>query len=199
MDVETLRTDARFLGIGEGEIDTTPLQMANAYATLLGGGRHVTPRILAGTPPQVTQAFTLPRGVLEVIKDSMRKTVTQGTAKETFRDIKLPVAGKTGTADVSNKPVLDENGEHMVDLNRPLKNRDKTPALGPNGEQLYAKMYEPGAHSWFVGYAPADNPKFVIVAFKEFAGYGGKYAGPLVREAVLQLQRRNYLPAVDVK
>jgi cell division protein FtsI/penicillin-binding protein 2 len=157
----------------------------------------VIPRILADTPSHETQVFTLPGGALEVLKDAMRKTVKSGTAREVFRDMKLPVAGKTGTADVSNRPVM-ENGEQAVDLNYPLKNRDGTPALGPNGEQLYKKLYEDGEHSWFAGYAPADDPKFVIVAFKEFAGGGGKHAAPLVKEAVLHLQRHNYLRAVDV-
>jgi penicillin-binding protein 2 len=204
-DTDTLRNEARFFGIGEGGIDSTPLQIANAYATLLRGGREVTPRILAATPVHESQSFTLAPGTLGIIKDAMRKTVTIGTAKETFRDLKLAgpggpgVGGKTGTADVTNKPVLDENGEQAVDKDHPLTNRDGTPALGPNGERLYRKLYDRGTHSWFVAFTPVDRPKFVIVAFKEFAGYGGKYAAPIVKEAILDLERHGYLPPADVR
>ena len=59
-------------------------------------------------------------------------------------------------------------------------------------------MYERGTHSWFAGYAPADNPKFVVVALKVFGGYGGKFAAPMVKEAFVQLERHNYLKAADV-
>jgi penicillin-binding protein 2 len=198
-DVDTLRNEARFFGIGEGGIDATPLQIANAYATLLRGGRVIAPRILASTPVQSSQAFTLSPGTLETIKNAMRMTVQIGTAKDTFKGMQLPVAGKTGTADVTNKPVFDENGEQAVDKEHPLTNRDGTPALGPNGERLYRKLYEDGTHSWFVGYAPANEPKFVVVAFKEFAGYGGKFAAPIVKEAMLDLERHGYLEPKDVR
>jgi penicillin-binding protein 2 len=198
-DTDTLRNEARFFGIGEGGIDATPLQIANAYATLLRGGKMVMPRILADTPVHASQAFTLAPGTLDIVKSAMRKTVQIGTAKDTFKGMRLDVAGKTGTADVTNKPVFDENGEQAVDKEHPLTNRDGTPALGPNGERLYRKLYEDGTHSWFVGYAPAERPKFVVVAFKEFAGYGGKFAAPIVKEAMLELERHNYLPAADVR
>jgi cell division protein FtsI/penicillin-binding protein 2 len=45
-------------------------------------------------------------------------------------------------------------------------------------------------HSWFIGFAPADNPRFAIAVIKEFAGYGSEEAAPVgkkVLEAALKL------------
>jgi cell division protein FtsI/penicillin-binding protein 2 len=50
----------------------------------------------------------------------------------------------------------------------------------------------------FVGYAPADNPRFIVAAVMEWGGHGGARAAPMVREAFIQLQRHNYLPRTDV-
>lgn len=41
-------------------------------------------------------------------------------------------------------------------------------------------------HAWFVGFAPAENPKIAVAAVVENAGGGGTNAGPIVREVILQ-------------
>jgi cell division protein FtsI/penicillin-binding protein 2 len=99
---------------------------------------------------------------------------------------------------MDNRPVFDDAGNPVFDPDRPVKNRDGTPKLDADGEPMLRQALEKGTHSWFIGYAPADKPKFVVVALKEFGGFGATYAAPLVREAFLQLERHDYLPRLDV-
>lgn len=195
-DASEERTDSLFLGIGQGPVTATPLQMANAYATLLRGGLAITPRILLDEAPRGAQRFTLDPNVVSAVRAGMEAVVTRGTAQDIFSGMQLPVAGKTGTADTV-RPAFDDNGNPVFDPSRPLVDKNGKPRLGADGKPLYARARQKGTDAWFVGYAPADRPKFVVAAVMEFGGYGGKAAAPMVREAFLQLEKHHYLEDVD--
>lgn len=189
--------DARRLGIGQGPIAVTPLQMANAYATMLRKGVAIPPRILEGSPAPQTQAYPVSDAMLGVARAGMERVVTSGTAREAFSGFKLRVAGKTGTAEHPGA-VFDDQGKPVDDTTRPLLNPDKTPKLKADGTPAYAQLVETNDDAWFVGYAPADNPRFIVAAVMEWGGHGGARAAPMVHEAFVQLQRHNYLPRTDV-
>ncbi|MCW2544816.1 MAG: penicillin-binding protein 2, partial [Frankiales bacterium] len=110
--------DAVLFAIGQGDVLVTPLQLVMAYAALANGGTVFEPRLTKGflsadgksysVQPAVKKA-TLPvsAGVLSYIRNALTG-VTQpgGTAQSAFSSFPLgqvPVAGKTGTADVLNK------------------------------------------------------------------------------------------------
>ncbi len=192
------RTEALLLGIGEGHIGASPLQMANAYATLLRGGLAISPRIVVGNPPKQEQRFRLDSNVLATVRAGMEGVVSRGTAKEIFRGMHLPIAGKTGTADTS-RPMFDEQtGQPVYDTSRPILDPDGHPRLDPDGKPLYRRASQSGPDAWFVAYAPADNPQYVVAAVMEFGGFGGKAAAPMVKEALLQMERHGYLEKMDV-
>ncbi|MCL2645388.1 MAG: penicillin-binding transpeptidase domain-containing protein [Phycisphaerales bacterium] len=185
--------NAILMGIGQGPVFATPLQMASAYATLLRGGQWIQPHIFADTVPQTSQMFHIAPEHLAAIREGMRRTVTVGTAKKVMT-LHIPVAGKTGTADVKRK-AFDDEGHPVFD---PLKNADGTPKLGPDGQPQFARAFTAGTDAWFVGYVPADKPKFVIAAVMEFGGHGGAFSAPIVKETILQLEKHRYLPQMDV-
>jgi penicillin-binding protein 2 len=190
-------TEALLLGIGESHVAVTPLQMANAYATLLRGGLAISPRIVLGNPPQRQQRFQLDPNVVATVRAGMEGVVTRGTAKEIFRGMHLPIAGKTGTADTS-RPAFDDNGQPLYDTSRPILDVTGHPRLDADGRPLYHRASQPGTDAWFVAYAPADNPQYVVAAVMEFGGFGGKAAAPMVKEALLQMERHGYLEKMDV-
>jgi cell division protein FtsI/penicillin-binding protein 2 len=51
-----------------------------------------------------------------------------------------------------------------------------------------------GDDAWFVGYAPANKPKYVLAAIVEMGGDGGRRAGPIVKTCIQLMQQRGYLP-----
>jgi penicillin-binding protein 2 len=84
--------------------------------------------------------------------------------------LKVKVAGKTGTAQVSSIS--------QVEVNR-LKE-----------SQL---EYLQRSHAWLTTYAPYDNPRYVITAILEHGGHGGSEAGPIVAEVYRKMIQLGYL------
>jgi penicillin-binding protein 2 len=143
------------LGIGQGELLSTPLQIACFYGALANGGVAMRPYVLRAFQMQSGQtlpnkphvAYQLPfsaetlghlqRGARDVVANP------HGTAHGiNYRD--LEIAGKTGTAQ------------------------------NPHGKE----------HAWFVGYAPFDRPEIVVAALVENAGHGSEVAAPLCAEVM---------------
>lgn len=93
--------------IGQGYITTTPLQIVNAIAAIANNGTLYQPRLLekitaldgTTTPstPTVLNRTLFSPAILQVVREGMRQTVTDGTA-QSLQTLPVPVAGKTGTA-----------------------------------------------------------------------------------------------------
>jgi penicillin-binding protein 2 len=99
--------DSYHCAIGQGFILTTPLQVANYTAAIANGGTLYQPRLvnnikksdgtIENVPPVVLNSNFIPKDVMTVVREGMRKTVTDGTAQP-LKDLPVAVAGKTGTA-----------------------------------------------------------------------------------------------------
>jgi penicillin-binding protein 2 len=96
--------DSVNLAIGQGYLLATPLQMANAYAAVARGGELLVPNLLADQERQTIGSLNLSPGTLGAILDGMKRVTSTpaGTAYYAFRDEKLPIAAKTGSAENEN-------------------------------------------------------------------------------------------------
>ena len=96
--------DSVNLAIGQGYLLATPLQMANAYAALGRGGGLLSPQLFADQPAQTVESLKLSPATLSTILDGMQRVTSTpaGTAYYAFRDEKLPIAAKTGSAENEN-------------------------------------------------------------------------------------------------
>lgn len=93
--------------IGQGYITATALQVANSITPIANGGTLYKPKIVKsirevnGTErqiePEVIRSHFIDPSVLQVVREGMRETVTDGTATPLQQTV-VPVAGKTGTA-----------------------------------------------------------------------------------------------------
>ena len=149
-----------FLGIGQGEMQSTPLQMANLMAIIANKGYYYTPHFVREIDGEtgadtVLQPFrqkhvvtNIPDEAYEVVKLGMQDVVTSGTAR-VARIEGIDVCGKTGTAE--NYGIINGRREKLPD------------------------------HSWFVCFAPRDNPKIAVAVIVENAGFGATWAGPIAR------------------
>jgi penicillin-binding protein 2 len=148
------------VGIGQGQVTTTPISMAVYMATLSNGGTRVTPHLLKAVdegsgwkpvpPPPPKSRSDIDPEKLQAIKDGMWMAVneaggTGGAARIPGHD----VSGKTGTAQVISNQGKAAAGKTDRDL------RD-------NG--------------WFVFFAPRDNPQIAGVVFLEHGVHGGNAA-----------------------
>ena len=137
------------MAIGQGEIETTPLQMANMTAAIANRGYYYIPHIVKsiGLDKPVDQKYLTKQTInidsanFETIILGMESAVN-GEGGSTARIAALKdiiVCGKTGTAQ------------------------------NPHGKE----------HSVFVAFAPKDNPRIAIAVFVENAGFGATYAAPV--------------------
>ncbi|MDI9319214.1 MAG: penicillin-binding protein 2 [Phycisphaerales bacterium] len=146
-----------FVGMGQGEVASTPLQMANAMCLIANRGYYYTPHFvksIAKNPNDPILAKYHERHTVTRIPDSSFELVGLGmmdvVERGTGTVAKLPgveVCAKTGT--VENKAIV--NGQVMK-----LQN-----------------------HSMFVAFAPRVHPKIAIAVVVENSGYGATWAGPV--------------------
>lgn len=141
------------MAIGQGDLLTTPLQLANSYVAIANGGTLPQPRVgvkliqgnrvIKTIPPGSPRAVKLSPANLSAIRAGLEAVTTSGTAAGPFAGFPagVGVAGKTGTSQILNK-------------------------------QPYA---------WFAGFAPARNPQYVVAVMLEEAGGGGQTAAPTAR------------------
>lgn len=93
--------------IGQGFVLATPIQLASGLAAIANGGTLYEPHVVSQvrTPdgktvplsPKVIRSRFIDGHILEVVREGMRQTVTEGTAQP-LKTLPVPVAGKTGTA-----------------------------------------------------------------------------------------------------
>jgi penicillin-binding protein 2 len=93
--------------IGQGFLTATPIQLANYTAAIANGGTLFSPRIVNAVKKNesneehisssIIRKDFIDSKILNIIRDGMKKTITEGTAK-TLGDLPVETAGKTGTA-----------------------------------------------------------------------------------------------------
>ncbi len=173
-------SNARFLGIGQGPINWTPLQAANAYAALARGGKPRTPTyvVTPAQPPQQPPDLGLdPRGVEEAL-EGLDMVVNEhgGTGnhltqlgEKIFNCPGVHVRGKSGTADAHPLVIEDKGVKRTV---------------------------REGSHGWFIGLVNKEGestPRYAIAVIVEYGGSGGNVAGPVANQIIYALRDEGYL------
>lgn len=165
------------IGIGQGYMAVTPLQLAQISARMAMRGAGFKPHLVrAEQDPTTLETHEIPveplppilnrhRADWEVVIDAMEEvTHTQGgTAFSVFKNAPYRVAGKTGTAQVAGM-AQDELKARSLE-STPFHLRD---------------------HALFIAFAPADDPQIAIAIIAEHAGHGGSVAGPIARQVMDQ-------------
>jgi penicillin-binding protein 2 len=158
------------IGIGQGYNAYTPLQLAQAIATLANDGVANRPRIVNNIEDFRTQEHTViessvlrkldvKREHLEVVKQALVGVNKEGTGAGAFAGARYVSGGKTGTAQV----VGIKQGEKYVESRVQEHLRD---------------------HSLFIVYAPADDPRIALAVIVENAGFGARAAAPVARKVL---------------
>jgi penicillin-binding protein A len=147
--------------IGQGLVQTTPLEMTDVAATIAMGGRRPIPTLLAHQRPRFVRVTSAQ--VAHEVQQMMVAVVQYGTG--TSAQISgVQVAGKTGTAELKNTAP-------------PASGTGTTTTAAPTSNPM-------NTDAWFVGYAPVGHPRFVAGALFPNQGAGGGTAAPPVRQVL---------------
>ena len=128
------------LSIGQGNLQTSPMQLLNLVSGVANGGKLYQPllvdkivnsegKIIKELEPDLLNEIPVAEETLELMKEGLKGVTSYGTARKAFEDFPMEVAGKTGTAQTG---------------------RDR-----PN-------------HAWFAGFAPVKDPEIAVVIFIEY-------------------------------
>jgi len=162
--------DTISVGIGQGYNSYTPLQLAQAVATLANDGVVYRPHFvdyiqnpITGerkyVEPQPVKTIPLKAKNLEIIKHAMVGVNKEGTGARAFSGAAYVSAGKTGTAQV----VALKKDEKYSEANVDERLRD---------------------HALFIAFAPVEKPTIALAVLVENAGFGARAAAPVARKVL---------------
>ncbi|MFY9632703.1 MAG: penicillin-binding protein 2 [Candidatus Cybelea sp.] len=153
-------SDACFLGIGQGAMQATPLQMDNVASAVINGGTLYRPqivreirgpdgRVVVRFTPQVIRQVPVTASALAAVRAGMAKVTDPGGTAYGLAIDGLPYSGKTGTVETA----------------------------GGNGPNT----------TWFIAWAPTAHPKLTLAVFVDRSGgYGATVAAPIARQILVK-------------
>lgn len=156
------------VGIGQGYLTITPMQLAHAAATMSMRGQRFQPRLVHAVrnsvsgetrevaPLPLKNAESSDASDWDVIINGMQEVTKSGTAAASFTGVPYTVAGKTGTA-------------QSFSLARGQKY---------NAKQLDKSRHD---HALFIAFAPVEAPKIALSIIVENGGFGAVAAAPIAR------------------
>lgn len=154
------------LGIGQGAMQATPLQMVNIASAVINGGTLYRPQVareirspggavIKSFPPVVIRQVPVTPESLEYVREGMAKVTDPGGTAYGLKIGGLAFSGKTGTAET-----------------------------GQNGS---------GANTtWFIAWAPSDRPRLAMAVFVDRSGgYGASVAAPIARDILVKYFKKS--------
>jgi penicillin-binding protein 2 len=162
------------MGIGQGYLLVTPLQVAHIAGILAERGRNFRPRLVKGVRDAAGRVQWLApvegvpvkgisaenwRVVIDAMIGTTRCASYCGTASAPFKGAAYQAAGKTGTAQVYT---VAQNAKYSAET-VPERLRD---------------------HAWFIAFAPAEAPRIAVAVLVENAGFGASNAAPVARKVL---------------
>ena len=168
--------------IGQGYDLVTPLQMAMGYSAIANGGKLWTPYVVKRiqgsgpnefieTKPRLKREIPIDPKWFQLVQKALAEVVAnpRGTAHRIETPL-VQIAGKTGTAQVVGRA-----WEKRTNQSKAARLKEKEDA-------------------WFVGYAPAFDPRICVAAIVEHGGEGASGAAPLVQKVILSYLHKQQKP-----
>jgi penicillin-binding protein 2 len=165
------------LGIGQGELNVTQVQLAQFAALVANNGKGVKPHFVKGYIDNETHQFVklkydeinvegIKQENYDLVKNAMNLVVNGAGTATWIKNKDIMIAGKTGTAQ------------------------------NPHGKD----------HAIFISFAPFENPKIAVAVLVENVGYGSTYAAPIARDVIVAYMKsleknkdkKNYQEGVKV-
>ena len=176
------RGETIIASIGQGYVQSTPLQLAVMTSRMVNGGRAVEPWVVNSrkNANKTWPKMKVNHKHLALIKEGMDRVV--GSKKGTAKASQIQVAGfemggKTGTSQVQ-RITMAQRRAGVLNENLPWKERH---------------------HALFVGYAPVHKPRYVCSVVVEHGIGGSRTAAPLGHDLLLEVQKRAPAKAAGTK
>jgi penicillin-binding protein 2 len=151
--------DSILLSVGQGDLEATPLQLATSYAAVANGGTVVTPHL----------GLKVVDAAGETIRDLEPTTSRKVDMSQTNLDVV-----RRGLYDAAHSPA-GTSAPIFFDYKVAVAGKTGTAEVWDDTSKHYVD------YAWYASYAPADNPKYVVVVMIEKGGHGASTAAPATR------------------
>ena len=170
------------IGIGQGYLLATPLQLAVMVARLANGGIAVRPNLVRDvvrdgvarpTAREAAPSMNISPAALATVVAGMRAVTNDptGTAyRARIPDPEMAMAGKTGSAQVRRITKSERDSGVIKNEDLPWEQRD---------------------HAMFVAFAPVSAPRYAVAVLVEHGGSGSGTAAPIARDILWETQKRD--------
>lgn len=165
-DELSAKTVLSSFAFGQGSLMATPLQMAVLASSVANGGKAVTPKLILGTYDK--------NGVFEKAPDYVPNPVMSESTAEKIKEMMINVVengsgknAKPKNGSAGGKTASAQTGQYDSDGNEII-------------------------HAWFVGFYPAEEPKYAVAVFAEGMNSGGDNAAPIFKEICDKIDLLNY-------
>ncbi|HZW39736.1 MAG TPA: penicillin-binding protein 2 [Ignavibacteriaceae bacterium] len=149
------------LGIGQGEVSVTPIQLAQYTSLIANNGKTFTPHIVKGyiddkTGKMIPFKFDelnthVSQKTFDIVKEGMYRVVNGAGTATSIKMQDINISGKTGTAQ------------------------------NPHGKD----------HAFFIGFAPSENPKIAFAIVVENVGFGATWAAPIAKKMIMAYLKKD--------
>lgn len=185
-----------FMAIGQGPVSVTPMQSAVAYMRIASGDMNKRPRLIVSPPPPTMDdapkpsPYRVTSTAQRMVFEGMRRSA--GTNDGTTHHITDPGSG------MNREPIFNVEGvEVMAKSGTADPGRYRHIDFNRNGKVDDGEVEaNPRDHAWVVALvkpAGAPKPTHAIACVVEYAGSGGRVAGPIVNQIIHALQDHQYL------
>ena len=161
--------DTVSMGIGQGYVTVTPLQLCVQAARIANGAKAVTPRLIhtiggQEQPRAALADLAIDPAYVQFVRDAMAAVIVSP----------IGTVGKTHGGDLGLGPNMSWAGKSGT-----AQSHNYGGGIGAHG---HVGAWSLRDHAWFIAYAPADNPRYAVSVLVEHGGFGAQSSAPRAKD-----------------
>lgn len=161
--------DTYIMAIGQGDLQTTPIQVHQMMALIANNGASCAPKIVNDGVKQDCRQLPISQEVIKVVQEGLKEACADGGTGWPFFNFKI----KTDKIKIDGVNYFRKDTDAVDEVRIPVACKTGTAEFGHPEDKT---------HAWFTVFAPVENPEIVVTVLLEEAGQGSDKAGPLAKQ-----------------
>lgn len=174
--------DTYHLGIGQGYLLVTPLQLNSWTNVIANGGTLYKPHVLHEEKPEILLQNVISNKTVLLIKEGMKEACSTGGTGWPLFDFKVKNDSTSIKGRVDGKNFIETN-DGFIKI--PIACKTGTAEYGPSTHSTSSGQVSSGqgsTHAWFTAFAPVDKPEISVTVLVEGGGEGSNVAAPVAKK-----------------
>ena len=161
--------DTYITAIGQGDLQTTPLQVNQMVGVIASDGKLCRPRLIKDNNKEKCEALPIDQQTIQVVKEGMKQACQPGGTGWPLFEFKV----QNEDLKVDGVNFFQEASDSAQTVRIPVACKTGTAEFGDPEDRT---------HAWFSAFAPANDPEIIVTVLLEAAGQGSDEAAPVAKE-----------------